>query len=141
MSEEICFPKKNMASGALIFDQEDKLLVVKPTYKSYWHLPGGVIEKEESPYCACIREVLEETNLSVFPQKLLAVNYTGIKEEGIDALVFVFKCGSIKTKLKNTIRIPKDEIEDFKFINKEDIYKYLDERMAKVVAECLKSMD
>ena len=124
----------------LIFDEEGKLLVVKPTYKNYWHIPGDVIENNESPYCACIREVLEETNLEVIPLRLLAVNYTGIEEEKIGALVFVSNCRNIKSDLKRNIKIPEDEIEDFRFIDKKDVYKYLDERIAKIVDEYFKSM-
>ena len=136
MTEKFKYPKKNMASGAIIYDKKDRFLVVKPTYKDYWHLPGGVVEENESPYIACIREVQEEVNLVVKPNRLLAVNYTGIPEEGIDALVFIFECGTISEDRVSNINIPKEEIMDNKFIEKQLVFKYLDGRMAKIVAEC-----
>lgn len=141
MNEEYKYPQKNMASGAIIWDEKDKFLIVKPTYKNYWHLPGGVVEKNESPYVACIREVKEEVNLSVKPNKLMGVNYTGILDEGIDALVFVFECGIIGEDKIRHIRIPKDEIEDYKFIENQEVFMYLDERMAKIVSECLENRE
>ena len=63
------------------------------------------------------------------------LNLTGIKEENIDALIFVFSCGDIKADLKKTIKVEDEEIEDYRFIGKKDIYKYLDERMAEIVDE------
>lgn len=102
-------------------------------------MPGGVVESNESPYRACIRELKEEVGLDLTPNKLLALNYTGIVEEEIDALVFVFDCGKIdQCKIKN-IRIPREEIMDYKFIEKQDVFNYLDERMARIVSECFKN--
>ena len=48
-------PKKRMAAGALIFNNQEEILFVKPGYKDHWSIPGGVIEKNESPKAACLR--------------------------------------------------------------------------------------
>ncbi|GAB4532071.1 MAG: hypothetical protein Tsb0014_16140 [Pleurocapsa sp.] len=48
-------PKKIMGAGCLLFNTEGKILIVKPTYKDAWNLPGGVVEANESPRNACIR--------------------------------------------------------------------------------------
>jgi hypothetical protein len=32
------------SAGALIFDQTSRLLILKPTYKTGWTIPGGVME-------------------------------------------------------------------------------------------------
>ena len=38
------------SAGALIFDRADRLLILKPTYKSGWTIPGGVMEADgENP--------------------------------------------------------------------------------------------
>jgi ADP-ribose pyrophosphatase YjhB (NUDIX family) len=42
-------PKKRMASGVVFFNEAGEILVVKPGYKDHWSVPGGVIEKDESP--------------------------------------------------------------------------------------------
>jgi 8-oxo-dGTP diphosphatase len=37
-------PAKRMASGALYFNNRGELLIVKPTYRAAWLIPGGVVE-------------------------------------------------------------------------------------------------
>src|SRR3989338_6212612 len=58
-------PKKHMATGAIMFDRKNRLLIVKPTYKDGWTIPGGVVDADESPRTACIREVKEEVSLDI----------------------------------------------------------------------------
>src|SRR5260370_33639858 len=62
------------SSGALIFDQKARLLILKPTYKTGWTIPGGVMEAGgESPCEACVREVREECGLTVRAGRLARV--------------------------------------------------------------------
>ncbi|MEO0768780.1 MAG: NUDIX hydrolase [Cyanobacteria bacterium J06649_4] len=46
-----------MGAGGLFFDSEGRLLILKPTYRNDWLIPGGVVEANESPRHACMREV------------------------------------------------------------------------------------
>ena len=71
-------PKKRMGAGCLFFNHEGKILILKPTYKDNWLLPGGVIEANESPRQACIREVKEETGIDCQPTRLLCVDYVDL---------------------------------------------------------------
>ncbi|WP_414169236.1 NUDIX domain-containing protein [Streptoverticillium reticulum] len=52
------------ASGALFFDEEGHVLLVRPSYKPKWEIPGGYIETGESPLAACRREVSEDELLA-----------------------------------------------------------------------------
>ena len=64
-----------VSAGALIFDRAGRLLILKPTYKSGWTIPGGVMEADgESPWEACRREVREETGIDVARGRLAAVD-------------------------------------------------------------------
>ena len=64
--EPIPLPGIPVSAGALIYDRDRRLLILKPTYKSGWTIPGGVMEADgESPWEACQREVREETGLEV----------------------------------------------------------------------------
>ena len=67
-------PKKRMAAGVVFFDANKNLLVVKPTYKDHWTIPGGVIEENESPYETCVREVKEEFGLEIKTLTFLVVD-------------------------------------------------------------------
>jgi ADP-ribose pyrophosphatase YjhB (NUDIX family) len=55
--------RPRVASGALFFDAEGRLLLVKPTYKDGWDIPGGYVEPGETPREACEREVAEELGI------------------------------------------------------------------------------
>jgi 8-oxo-dGTP diphosphatase len=46
-------PMKDMSVGALVFNEPEELLV-KPTYKDGWEIPGGIVEQDESPTQACL---------------------------------------------------------------------------------------
>ena len=64
-----------VSAGALIFDRAG-LVILKPTYKSGWTIPGGVMEADgESPWEACRREVREETGLDVSRGRLAAMDF------------------------------------------------------------------
>ena len=53
------------SAGALVRGRKGRLLVLKPTYKGGWTIPGGVIEIGESPWEACRREAKEESGLDI----------------------------------------------------------------------------
>jgi hypothetical protein len=60
-------PAIPVSAGALIFDQAGQLLILKPTYKTGWTIPGGIMEADgETPWDACRREVREECGRFLF---------------------------------------------------------------------------
>src|SRR5437764_8544533 len=89
-------PMKRMASAALLLNEHQEVLIVKPIYREHWLLPGGVVEEGESPKQTCMREVREELGLHIAAGKLLCVDYKvqqGTRKEGIE---FVFFGGVLK---------------------------------------------
>ena len=42
-------PGKRMGAGVLFTDETGRLLLVEPTYKPTWEIPGGAMEADESP--------------------------------------------------------------------------------------------
>jgi 8-oxo-dGTP diphosphatase len=51
------FVPKPVGSGCLIHDDFGRTLLVKPTYKPGWEIPGGTVEANESPSQTCTCEV------------------------------------------------------------------------------------
>ena len=43
-------PRKRMASAALFLNAQSEILIVKPIYREFWLLPGGVIEVGDRKY-------------------------------------------------------------------------------------------
>ncbi|OFZ30731.1 MAG: hypothetical protein A2622_13765 [Bdellovibrionales bacterium RIFCSPHIGHO2_01_FULL_40_29] len=102
-------PRKRSAVGVLIF-QDEKLLVLEPTYKPNWLVPGGVVDKSESPYEAALRECKEEIGLDVKIVDFLCADYKRGNIEIGDAVHFLF-LGKISSDAK--IIVDQKEIKEF----------------------------
>ncbi len=83
-------PTKRMGAGVLLFDNKKRLLIVKPSYKSGWIIPGGVVEKNESPHRAVFREVREEIGLAVKRMKMVGLDYVSASKGKNENLQFIF---------------------------------------------------
>jgi 8-oxo-dGTP pyrophosphatase MutT (NUDIX family) len=64
-----------MAAAAFFRDRQGRVLLVNPSYKENWDLPGGAVEAEESPHAACRREVAEELGMDRPTGPVLAVDW------------------------------------------------------------------
>lgn len=114
-------PKKRMGTGALIFNEKDELLILKPTYKDHWTIPGGVVDKNESPRQACIREIKEEIGLDIKDLRFLCVDYyrNSDNQKG-ESLQFLFYGGELSEDEIENIKIPGEEIGEYKFVKVEE---------------------
>ena len=57
----------------IVFDERDRILLVRQSDGDVWSAPGGSIEPDETPADAVVREVWEETGLYTAPVRLLGV--------------------------------------------------------------------
>ncbi len=105
-----------MAAGALFVDEQDRVMLVRPTYKPYWDLPGGYVELGESPLQACIREVSEELGLRVEITNLLTVDWAPHPDEG-DKVLFVFDGGQLEAEQLAAIVFHDGEIGEYAFVS------------------------
>ena len=88
-------PRIPASAGALIFDDRGRLLVLKPSYKKHWTIPGGQIEPDgESPWETCRREAREECGLDVERGRLVCVDFLRPKGERLGGVRFLFDCGT-----------------------------------------------
>lgn len=126
-------PEKRMSSGVLLFNDKDEILVVKPSYKNYWSIPGGIIDKNESPLKAGLREVKEEIGVSLGGLKFLCVEYA--QKNGDEDLFFLFSGGKLNPQQINEIRIDPDEISEFRFARMEEAAELTES--SKVLAKIL----
>ena len=59
----------------MIFDGEGRVFLVKHSYVSGWHMPGGGVEKGETLLAALERELREEGNIEVSEPPVLYAVY------------------------------------------------------------------
>lgn len=73
VASRIIRPLFQVFAAAIIFDEDRRILLVKTTYNRFhpWGLAGGALEYGESAEEAILREVWEETGLTVQIEKLL----------------------------------------------------------------------
>jgi len=51
------------------------VLGVKPNYRTWWNLPGGIMKAVEPQHVCCAREVAEELGLQMDPGRLLVMDW------------------------------------------------------------------
>ncbi len=104
-----------MGAGCLFCDDHGRVLLVKPTYKPVWEIPGGVVEQDESPKQCCQREILEEIGLVVPIGAVLVVDYNEAAPPKTESLMFIFDGGTLTPEQIAAIRLPASELSEFHF--------------------------
>jgi len=110
-------PRIPASAGALIFDRAGRLLILKPSYKRGWTIPGGQIDSSgESPWEACRREAREECGLEVGRGRLVCVDFLRPKPNRPGGVRFVFDCGAFTDRRLSAIRLQEGEIDEHRFV-------------------------
>ncbi|HEY1672734.1 MAG TPA: NUDIX hydrolase [Streptosporangiaceae bacterium] len=113
MSEDVAPPAIPASAGALIFDRRGRLLILKPTYKKGWTIPGGMMEADgETPWQACQREVREECGLQVSRGQLVCVDFRPPKPGRPGGMRFLFDCGAFGRDQLASVVLQADEISE-----------------------------
>jgi 8-oxo-dGTP diphosphatase len=119
-------PAKRMGAGGIFLNADGYILLVQPTYREKWLLPGGIVEANESPGAACVREVKEELGLEVHLRQLLCVEYRCAAPPKTESLQFIFYCGVLTPSQIEHIRLPPDELSAFHFVSLEEAKEKLE---------------
>jgi 8-oxo-dGTP diphosphatase len=131
---------KRLAAACVFLDREGRVLLVKPTYKPGWELPGGDVEEDESPFDACIREVREEVGFDIVPERLLGVDYRPpLHGPGTDSLGFIFAAGILTAQQQSGIVLSSDELSSWRFVHIEDLGEFLLPAAARCVQALMKA--
>ena len=116
-----------------IIHAENQILIAKKRLdlphplRGEWHFPGGKLKNKEDPYNAIIREIKEETNLTVRPVKIIDI-YTHTdshdlpNNEILNILHIIFECIPSTNDCKMR---PGDDIVEAKWIRAKDIRKFI----------------
>lgn len=104
-----------MASGAMFRDDAGRVLLVRPTYKPGWEIPGGMVEPGESPRAACVREIQEELGLRPPIGDLLVIDWAPQAPQG-DRLLFIFDGGRLAEADHRKIQLQTEELSEYRYV-------------------------
>jgi 8-oxo-dGTP diphosphatase len=125
--------RPRVSSGAVFFDAEGRVLLVNPTYKDYWNLPGGGVDAGETPYAACVREVREELGLAPVIGPLRLAGWTS--GNGDCKLFFVFDGGVLNPAQQAAISLDRHELHEFAFVTEAESRTMLAGWQSRLLAE------
>lgn len=117
--------RKRVSADMLIRDVAGRILLVDPTYKPHWDLPGGMAEANESPRTAAEREVHEELGLSATAGRLLVLEWVPAHGPWDDLLSFVFDGGVVESGALAELQVTDAELASFVFASLEDTNRLL----------------
>jgi 8-oxo-dGTP diphosphatase len=114
-AEEEFVPAIPVSAGALIFDRAGQLLILKPTYKTGWTIPGGVMEADgETPWDACRREVLEECGIEVSSGRLACMDFRRPRPGRPGGVRYLFDCGRFSDETLAAVVVQAEEVAEFR---------------------------
>jgi ADP-ribose pyrophosphatase YjhB (NUDIX family) len=133
--------RKRVAADALVRDTAGRVLLVNPTYKEFWDLPGGMAEANEAPRAAAERELREELGLIITAGRPLVVDWDGPHGPWDDQLVFVFDAGTVSAEQAADVRLADDELAAAEFVHPIEAASRLRPDMADRLMRALRALD
>ncbi|GAA1370212.1 NUDIX hydrolase [Streptomyces beijiangensis] len=112
---------ETVAAGVLLFDEENRVLLVDPTYKPGWEFPGGIVERGEAPARAGIREVAEEIGIQLDRvPRLLVVDWEPPRPPAYGGLRMLFDGGLLGPAEAGRLSLQGSELRGWRFATEEE---------------------
>ena len=110
------------SATGIMYDPENRVLLVRQRADGLWSTPGGAIEPDETPADAVVREVREETGLETQAVRLIGaiggpsfvVRYGN--GDCTQYVTIVFECAIIG----GTLRADNDEVSEAAFFSRDE---------------------
>ena len=134
-------PTKRVGAGLVCRDASGRVLLVRPTYKPSWEIPGGVVEADESPAAAVAREVREELGVELFIGRLLVVDWIPAQTPKTEGLMFLFDGGVLDAETTGRFALPADELREWMFAEPDQVAGRVTSLMAHRLEGALVALD
>lgn len=133
-------PTKRAIAQALIRDEAGRLLVCELVYKKPWDLPGGVVDPNEPPAAAVVRELGEELGVTAQVRSLAAVSWLPPWHGWDDATLFLFEV-SVPAEQLAAIRLEKREIRAVHWCDFDRLEEYAADYTVRVARLAVAALD
>jgi 8-oxo-dGTP pyrophosphatase MutT (NUDIX family) len=121
----------------MIWDPAGRLLILKPTYKKGWTIPGGQVDADgESPWAACRRETREECGLVVERSRLACVDYLPPKPSRPGGVRFLFDCATLPEASFAGVTLQEAEIADYRLAALDEALELLSGPLRRRISQC-----
>ncbi|MGH3914318.1 MAG: NUDIX domain-containing protein [Pseudonocardiaceae bacterium] len=123
-------PTTRGAAGILLIDEAGRILLVERVYDAVWPwgLPGGIIEADESPLSACVREVREELGIDPLIEHLAAIDWVPPQPPKTAGNMFMF-IGRVPST--GTIRLDPAELSGWTWATLDEVARLLPPHIAR----------
>ncbi|MBM7080032.1 NUDIX domain-containing protein [Micromonospora humida] len=112
--------RKRVGADVLIRDEQGNVLLVNPSYKPDWDLPGGMAEANEPPDHAAEREMYEEMGIRLRVGRLLVIDWVAPHGPWDDSLMFVFDGGVLRSDETAALRLADGELLEYRLSTADD---------------------
>lgn len=134
-------PKKDIAAGALLRDGDGRILMITPTYKEDWVMPGGIVERDEDPWGGCERELREELGLDLSVGRLLIVDWAPRHGVWQDSLKFIFDGGVLSADQIAAMQLQAEEVVSAQFVTLAELTPHVRPSMMRRLAVAVAAVD
>lgn len=112
--------RRASSAGVALFTVDDNVLVVKASYKDYWSFPGGVVDAGETPRQAALRELQEETGLTLHASDLVFALIVDRASVVAETYQFIFE-SQVGKSLFEKIKLDNSEIVEWALVSRQSI--------------------
>lgn len=130
-------PRKRIGAGIVAIDDQMRVLLVEPTYKSNWEVPGGLVELGEPPRDAVARECREELGIDVVVGRLLVMDWVPPRRLPDDGLMLLYAAGPIDSA---QIVLPPEELKSWLWCDREMLAERLSDFMFRRMEAALEAI-
>lgn len=130
-------PRKRMAAGALLRDEEGRILLVEPSYKPTWDIPGGSVDENEAPWVTAQRELREELTIDRTLSRVLVIDHEQAAEGYPEGFAWVFDGGLITATEVDDLRLTDPEIVSVGLYRLDEVAGKLKPQLARRLAVAL----
>ena len=107
--------KKEKSCGAIIINDEGKILLIKHN-KGHWAFPKGHVEENETEVETALREIKEETNLKVdINEKIREITTYSPKENVIKDVIYF-----AATNPQGEVKLQEEEVSEYAWLDLEE---------------------
>lgn len=114
------------SAGVILENAHGEALLLKAHYKPYWSFPGGWVEDDQTPQAAALRELREETGLSLDDEQLRFAFVIDRASDVMHTYQFIFRAVQPFDDA-SAISLQTNEIADWRFVAKTTVAANPDE--------------